>query len=129
MKKTKEIIRKILRKIYAGLGLTTVALVFQACYGTPQAMGLDVLIQGTVKSTTTKKPIKGIQVFVKDMYQSELTDENGIFQIYVPQEDSYTIQFDDIDGPDNGSYQPKEMSVELSKNKIDLGDISLDAAE
>jgi putative lipoprotein (rSAM/lipoprotein system) len=130
MKKTKEIGRKILRKIYTGVGLTTVALVFQACpnpaYGPPQAMGLDVLIQGTVRSTTND-PIRGIKVSVKDVYQYELTDSAGKFQIYVPQEDLCTIRLDDIDGEENGSYKSKEISVALSNNKIDLGDISLDA--
>jgi putative lipoprotein (rSAM/lipoprotein system) len=125
MKRTKEIARKIARKIYTGLGLTTVALVFQACYGTPQAMGLDVLIRGTVKSTTNE-PIEGIKVSVKDAPQHELTDSAGTFQIYVSREDSYTIQFDDIDGVKNGSYQSKEMRVSSSKNEIDV-DIALDA--
>jgi putative lipoprotein (rSAM/lipoprotein system) len=125
MKKTSEISRKILRKIYTGLGLTTVALVFQACYGTPQTMGLDVLIQGTVKSTTND-PIEGIKVSVTDVYQYELTDSAGKFQIYVPQEDFCTIRFEDIDDEKNGSYKTKEIPVELSKKKIDM-DISLDA--
>lgn len=129
MKKTKETVRKILRKIYTGLGLTTVALVFQACYGTPQAMGLDVLIRGVVKSKTTNVPIKGIQVSAKDMYQCELTDSDGRFQIYVPQEAFCNIQLDDIDGVENGSYSSREILVNLSKNNIDLENIFLDDAE
>jgi hypothetical protein len=126
---TKESIRKILRKIYTGLGLTTVALVFQACYGTPQTMGLDVLIRGVVKSKTTNDPIKGIKISVKDMYQYELTDRTGKFQFYVPQEEICIIQLDDIDGTENGSYLSTKISVDLSKDKIDLGNIFLDDAE
>jgi putative lipoprotein (rSAM/lipoprotein system) len=129
MKITKEIGRKILRKIYTGLGLTTVALVFQACYGTPQAMGLDVLIRGVVKSKTTNKPIKGIKISVKDMYQYELTDSAGEFQFYVPQEEICVIQLDDIDGTENGSYSSTAISVNLVKDKMDLEDILLDDAE
>jgi putative lipoprotein (rSAM/lipoprotein system) len=129
MKKTKETVRKILRKIYTGLGLTTVALVFQACYGTPQAMGLDVLIRGVVKSKTTNNPIKGIRVSVKDMYQYELTDSAGKFQFYVPQEEFCVIQLDDIDGVENGAYVSKEISVSLSRNNIDLEAIFLNDAE
>jgi hypothetical protein len=126
---TKEIGRKILRKIYTGLGLTTVALVFQACYGTPQTMGLDVLIRGVVKSKTTHDPIKGIKISVKDMYQYELTDNGGNFQFYVPQDEICIIQLDDIDGIENGSYSSTKISVDLSKDKIDLGIIFLDNAE
>ena len=129
MKMTKETGRKILRKIYTGLGLTTVALVFQACYGTPQTMGLDVLIRGVVKSKTTNKPIEGIKVSVKDMYQYELTDSAGKFQFYVPQEEICIIQLDDIDDAENGSYSSTKISVDLSKDRMDLGDILLDDAE
>ena len=129
MKMTKETGRKILRKIYTGLGLTTVALVFQACYGTPQTMGLDVLIRGVVKSKTTNEPIEGIKISVKDMYQYELTDSAGKFQFYVPQEEICIIQLDDIDGTENGSYSSTKISVDLLKDKMDLGDILLDDAE
>jgi putative lipoprotein (rSAM/lipoprotein system) len=127
MKKIEQIGRKILRKIYTGLGLTTVALVFQACYGTPPVVKPDVLIQGTVKSQLTNAPIKGIKVSIKDGYQHQLTDSTGQFQMYVPQEHSYTIQFDDIDGEANGLYQSTEKSVGFSENKIDMKDIYLDA--
>jgi hypothetical protein len=124
----KETTRKILRKIYTGLGLTTVSLVFQACYGTPQTMGLDVLVRGVVKSEKTNKPIEGIKVSAKGLYQHELTDSAGKFQFYVPQEEICVIQLEDIDGTENGSYSPMELSVDLSKDKIDL-DILLNDAE
>lgn len=130
MKRPKEIRRKILRKIYTGLGLTTVALVFQACYGTPPACngtsGNDVLLRGTVKSKTTDAPIEGIKVSVKDMEQYELTNGAGKFQLYVQREDSYTILLEDIDGAENGSYSSKEISADTSETPID---ILLDEAE
>jgi hypothetical protein len=129
MKKAKEIARKILRKFYTGLGLTAVALVFQACYGPPQAIGLDTLIRGVVKSKKTKEPISGIKVSVDDVYQYEMTDSSGKFMIYVPQGEICTIRFDDIDGMDNGSYLPKELPVDVSKDKIDLEPVLLDDAE
>jgi hypothetical protein len=129
MKTTIKIGRRILRKIYTGLGLTTVALVFQACYGTPQTMGMDVLIRGVVKSKKTNDPIEGIKISVNDMYQYELTDSAGKFQLYVPQEEICIIQLDDIDGAENGLYSSTEIPVDLPKNKIDLGDILLDDAE
>ncbi|MDR2797814.1 MAG: carboxypeptidase-like regulatory domain-containing protein [Treponema sp.] len=129
MKKAKEISRRILRKFYTGLGLTSVALVFQACYGTPQTMGLDTLIRGVVKSKTTNDPIKGIKVSVNDMYQYELTDSSGKFLIYVPREENCTIRLEDIDGEENGLYASKEIPVLISKDKIDLKDILLNDAE
>ncbi|MDR0784862.1 MAG: hypothetical protein LBE74_03140 [Treponema sp.] len=125
MKKTKQAVRRIVRKVCTGLGLTATALTFQACYGPPQAMGMDVLIRGVVKSEATNAPIKGIKVSAAELYQYELTDEGGGFQFYVPQEDVCVITFEDIDGTKNGSYQGKEISVNLTKNKITLGDILL----
>jgi putative lipoprotein (rSAM/lipoprotein system) len=131
MKTTSERIRRIIRKIYTGLGLTTVALVFQACYGTPQAMGLDVLIRGVVKSNKTKDPIEGIKISVKDRYQSDLTDSAGTFVFFIPQDEmnSLQLELEDIDGPENGLYLSKTISVELSKDETNLGDILLDVAE
>jgi putative lipoprotein (rSAM/lipoprotein system) len=131
MKTTSERIRRIIRKIYTGLGLTTMALVFQACYGTPQTMGLDILIRGVVKSKITEEPIEGIKISVKDRYQYELTDSTGQFQFYVPLEEIYILQLEleDVDGAQNGSYSPKSISVDLSKNETNLGDILLDDAE
>jgi putative lipoprotein (rSAM/lipoprotein system) len=128
MEKAKIRGRKILRKIYTALGLTATALVFQACYGTPPSMGLDVLVRGVVKSKTGKT-IEGIKVSVKNMYQYEHTDNSGRFQIYVPGGEMYTFLFEDIDGAKNGSYALREISVDAAEEKIDLNDIVLDAAE
>jgi hypothetical protein len=52
-------------------------LVFQACYGTPQAIGLDTPIRGTVRAQATDTPIEGIKVSVEDMYA--LTDAYAAF--------------------------------------------------
>ena len=42
-----------IRKIIGGMSLTTAMFIFQACYGTPQDMGLDMLVEGQVKSLTS----------------------------------------------------------------------------
>ncbi|MDR2194932.1 MAG: hypothetical protein LBP19_10825 [Treponema sp.] len=129
MKNARDTIRKMVRKLCTGLGLTTAALVIQACYGTPQSMGLDVLIRGTVRSKETNKPVEGIRVsVVEDSYCYDLTDRLGRFQIYVPQEESFTVRFDDIDGKENGLYSPAERPVNIVETTIDMGDIPLDVA-
>jgi hypothetical protein len=129
MNKIKGKGRKILRKIYAGIGLSAVAFVFQACYGSPQSMGNDAYIQGFVKSKTTNDPIRGIKVSVKDMYQYETTDSAGKFQLYVGGVDFCILQLDDIDSIENGSYLSKIITVDLSKHRIDLGEIFLNDTE
>ena len=57
------------RKIYGGLWLTSIAFVFQACYGTPQDFGNDLLLTGQVNSKKTGLPVKGIKVSVVDGIQ------------------------------------------------------------
>ncbi|MDR1127408.1 MAG: hypothetical protein LBL06_04685 [Treponema sp.] len=128
MKDIKRIGRKVLRRICAGLGITSVAFIFQACYGTPQATGFDVLIRGVVKSKTNGSPIKGIKVSANNLYSYEKTDEDGEFHFYIPKEDC-TIRFEDIDGKENGLYLPKEIPIKPQEDEMTLGDILLNEAE
>jgi len=92
------------RKLLGGLSLTSALFVFQACYGTPHDMGLDIFIEGQVKSEKTNKPVKGIKVSVADMMQFEYTNEEGKFSLYTEVADSYKIKFEDIDSNQNGIF-------------------------
>ena len=71
-----------IRNLIGGLSLTSAMFVFQACYGTPQAFGEDLLVEGQVKSKTSGLPIKGIKVTVADKMQSEYTNDEGRFSLY-----------------------------------------------
>ena len=103
--------RNILRKLYGILSLSTALFVFQACYGSPHDMGLDVHIQGTVKSNKTNAPIPGIKVSVENNPQFEYTDNSGNFTIYISRADVYKIKFEDIDSAKNGEFLPKDTIV------------------
>jgi putative lipoprotein (rSAM/lipoprotein system) len=96
------------RKLLGGLSLTSALFIFQACYGTPHDMGLDILIAGQVKSGKTSNPIKGIRVSVADKMQYEFTDEYGKFSFYTETADSYKVKFEDIDGSQNGLFVEKD---------------------
>ena len=91
-----------------GLSLTTALFIFQACYGTPQDMGLDIFIEGQVKSEKTNKPVKGIKVSVEDKLQYQYTDESGNFSFYTETATSYKIKFEDIDSDQNGIFVEKD---------------------
>jgi hypothetical protein len=119
--------RELLQKVYTGLGLGTVALVFQACYGTFEAIGLDTTIQGKVRAHATDKPVAGIKVSVEDLYT--LTDEHGAFRLYVPEEAAYTLMLEDIDGSENGSFLPRIMTLSLGEVTAAKLDIPLYAAK
>jgi len=89
MVKLSERSRKVLRKIYQGLGAATISLLFHACYGMPidspvmygpgPDKGDDVSLHGIVHSV--KAPIPGIQVSVRDLNQIVFTDNGGAFTI------------------------------------------------
>jgi hypothetical protein len=96
------------RKILGGLSLTSALFIFQACYGTPQDMGLDIHIEGQVRSGKTHNPAKGIKVSVTDKMQYQLTDEGGNFSLYTETADKYNIRFEDIDAAQNGSFVAKD---------------------
>lgn len=96
------------RKLLGGLSLTSALFIFQACYGTPQDMGLDVYIEGQVKSLKTGKPVKGIKVSVTDKMQFEYTNEQGIFSLYTETAGSYKIKFEDVDSNLNGVFVGKD---------------------
>jgi len=109
--------RNILRKIIGGISLTSVMFVFQACYGTPQDFGFDLLVQGQVKSKTSGLPIKGIKVSVVNNMQYEMTDEEGRFSFYTERFGSLKLRFQDIDSTENGLYINKDtILTDLDRN-------------
>ena len=104
------------RKIYGGLCLTSIAFVFQACYGTPQDFGNDLLLTGQVNSKKTGLPIKGIKVSVVDGIQYVPTDDAGKFSFYIGKTGSIKLKFEDTDADLNGSFQSKDTLVTTNKD-------------
>jgi len=101
------------RKIIGGLCLTSIAFVFQACYGTPQDFGNDLQIEGRVKSKKTGLPIKGIKVSVGDKMQYTHTDENGQFSFYTARMNNTQIYIEDIDSAENSLFTNKDTLIIL----------------
>ena len=98
----------LIKKIIGGLSFTTALFIFQACYGTAQDFGLDLKIEGQVKSKSTGDPIKGIKVSVENSMQYEYTNEEGKFLFYAEIADKMKILFEDIDSSKNGLYINKD---------------------
>jgi len=73
----------------------------------------EVYIHGSVQSKDTNAPIKGIKVSVADIDIPSFTNDNGKFSLYLPIQNSYTVKFEDVDGPDNGGLF-KEQTAEVS---------------
>jgi putative lipoprotein (rSAM/lipoprotein system) len=107
--------RLVLRKILTGLSMGLVALVFQACYGSPPAY------RGAVKNADTGEPISGIKVSAGeyDGYY-DITDNKGRFLLYgsydITSQD-ITLQFKDVDGFKNGEFQDKTITLDLKNTE------------
>ncbi len=108
------------RKILGGLSLTSALFIFQACYGTPQDFGLDVFIQGQVKSKKSGAPIKNIKVSLTDKIQYQFTDDIGKFSLYTEAADLYKISFDDIDSNQNGLFSSRDTIIYSREKEIFL---------
>lgn len=117
--------RKILRKVYGALSLSSALFVFQACYGTYHDMGMDVYIQGFVKSKITNQPIVGIKVSIENQPQYEVTDSEGKFEIYTSKNSMYKIKFEDIDSIRNGTFISKDTILKVV-DKYTFLNVSLD---
>lgn len=103
-----------------GACLTSVAFVFQACYGTPQDFGFDLLIEGKVNSKNTGLPIKGIKVSIADKIQYTVTDEEGNFSFYAPRDNKAKIRFEDVDSTENKSFADKDTLINVNRDKLYL---------
>ncbi|MDR0872948.1 MAG: hypothetical protein LBN27_05710 [Prevotellaceae bacterium] len=117
--------RKILRNIFRGLSLTSIAFVFQACYGIERDFGNDILVEGVV-TTRGNKPIEGIKVSYDNSLQYELTDSEGKYSFYTYKAE-LNMKFEDIDSIQNGLFLPQEMLVHITANRVKLN-VKLDAA-
>jgi hypothetical protein len=126
LKKLTDKKRRILRKIYGTLSLSSALFVFQACYGMPNDLYDDVYIQGLVKSKTTNEPISGIKVSIENKPQYDITDSSGKFIIYTSLDTIYKVKFEDMDSVINGSYLPKDTIIKIVDETTFLN-VSLDA--
>ena len=109
-----------IRIIVGGLSLTSAMFVFQACYGTPQDFGLDLLIEGQVKAKSSGLPIKGIKVSVSNNMQYTITDDEGKFSFYTEMLEGLTLKFHDIDSTQNGLFRDKDTVLTGLREKISL---------
>ena len=115
--------RNWIKKIIGGISVTSALFVFQACYGTPQDFGLDVYVEGVVKSKDDGAVIAGIKVADVKNNQYEYTDENGKFGFYVEKTDSILLRFSDT--IQNKLYFEKDTLLTFAADSIYL-DIALD---
>jgi putative lipoprotein (rSAM/lipoprotein system) len=90
-------------------------------YGTPNA---KFIVNGTVTSSKTEETIKNIRVIMKQ--DTVFTDINGKYTVTdkgaFPTDQTYTIQFQDLDNELNGSFNDKDTTVEFKNPEFSHGD-------
>jgi hypothetical protein len=96
--------KKLVHKFLSGLSLTGALFAFQACYGTPQYMCSQVLVEGTVKDADGN-PIKSVGVSHyglsdadRECYRMDehivcLSSNDGGFSFYSAIGESKSIKF------------------------------------
>lgn len=89
------------------------------------------VVTGMVISAETEKPIPGISVTIDEWGDSGVTDSNGKYSITVgtdtPEDTTYTVHADDIDGTDNGSFSSEEATIVITvQEATDGSDENLD---
>jgi putative lipoprotein (rSAM/lipoprotein system) len=90
-------------------------------YGTPSA---KFIVNGKVSSTETGQAIENIQVVMK--FDTSYTNTKGEYQVVdmqgFPNDQEYTIVFNDVDGTERGSFQDRDTLVEFTDPKFSGGD-------
>ncbi len=96
-------------------------------YGTPFA---TFKVNGNVKSEVTSNNIPNIRVVMG--YDTAYTDESGNYQLSskeFPDDQTFLLEFKDIDGVSNGEYQPLDTIVEFIAPEFSGGTGSWDKGE
>lgn len=112
--------RNWIRSIIGGLSFTSALFIFQACYGTPQDLQHDVLVQGQVKSKTSGLPIEGVRISIADIRQFDYSNEEGEFSFYTGWIDHITIRFSDVDSTQNGSFVDRDTVLTNIRDNVYL---------
>lgn len=106
--------------LLAILGFTT------ACdskdeYGTPSA---KFIVNGKVKVSETDLPIENVRVTMQG--DTTYTNADGVYQVVdkwgFPTDQTYNLEFQDIDGEENGEFNELDTIVEFKDPKFLDGD-------
>ncbi|MCP4552800.1 MAG: hypothetical protein GY834_12335 [Bacteroidetes bacterium] len=92
-------------------------------YGTPYA---TFKAKGNVTSEMTSNTIPNIRIVMG--YDTTFTDESGNYQISntdFPDDQTYLLEFKDVDGEINGEYHPLDTVVEFIDPEFSGGGTSL----
>jgi len=96
-------------------------------YGTPFA---TFKVNGSVRSEATSDQIPNIRVVMGE--DTAYTDASGNYQVAnmdFPGDQTFMVEFKDIDGPSDGEYQPLDTIVEFVDPEFSGGSGGWDSGE
>ena len=96
--------RNRLRSMIGGLSFTSALFIFQACYGMPQDMMEDILVEGRVTSRSTDLPVEGIKVGVENFDHHAITNSQGEFSFHTLVDGHLFLLFEDMDPAAHGNF-------------------------
>ncbi len=105
--------RNLFRTIFGFFSLSGMLFIFQACYGTPQDFGQDVMVEGKVISSLTGAGIQGIKVSVEGIPQYTSSGSDGSFVMFLERLSDYRFTLTDTDGETNGLFQGRDTLISL----------------
>jgi len=112
--------RQVFRTLFGFFSLSGMLFVFQACYGTPQDFGMDVLIKGKVISAENQAGIHDIKISIDGLPQYTRSSGDGSFGLFVERASQYRIIFTDTDGQTNGFYAEKDTLLSLNEDQEEI---------
>ena len=122
----KKLWKKLTCSFFAALGMGTLV----SCYGMPPN-GFYTCVYGTV-TDSSQNAVRGIKVTVKnnDTRSVDTTDEQGKYfiEFFAKQTEplDYIIEFQDIDGDENGNFKLKTERIDFYNQDSLQKDIALE---
>ena len=106
------------RGLIGGLSFTSALFIFQACYGMPQDMMDDILIEGKVTSKTSGLPVEGIRVSMGEWENHVITKSDGAFSFYTLRTHRLRILCEDTDPYAHGNFACKDTLLYDPGNEV-----------
>lgn len=118
--------RNLLRTVFGVFSLSGILFAFQACYGTPQDFGTDVLIKGKVTSVSTKASLANIRVDIDRTGQYTTTGNDGTFSMYCERLREYHLIFSDGNTPRDSRYSTRDTTIRPPANDNPITELNVD---
>ena len=111
----------LLSALITFLGFSSACSLNQVEYGAPHA---DFIISGKTESAVTGEAVKNIRVVAE--WDTSYTDDKGLYlkelETFGAQDGELVLKFEDIDGAENGAFEPLDTLIQYKASDFEDGD-------